>query len=223
MFPSLCIVYVLYSDSCHKVGIHGRIELCQKCGMGQDPQDVLKPAIEQELQQPIAHSQWLTLHYLERYADKGILVGYYKDEEHLKWILGHNDKGSLVYNVRLQVKGEEPRAGAHSAGFYSKKNVQFVILYTNGVEQTGEYRVFHVKDTASKVTEERMRGTWYPFDVKGSHFFFRFDEEVTLGKLQIRELLVHLRVKHLEEFGSYEEGEPMFTTAEIALEYREGF
>lgn len=200
-----------------------RFFVIEKCSMGQDPQDVLKPAIEQELQQPIAHSQWLTLHYLERYADKGILVGYYKDEEHLKWILGHNDKGSLVYNVRLQVKGEEPRAGAHSAGFYSKKNVQFVILYTNGVEQTGEYRVFHVKDTASKVTEERMRGTWYPFDVKGPHFFFRFDEEVTLGKLQIRELLVHLRVKHLEEFGSYEEGEPIFTTADSVLEYREGF
>lgn len=200
-----------------------RYFVIEKCGMGQDPQDVLKPAIEQELLQPVAHSQWLTLHYLERYADKGILVGYYKDEEHLKWILGHNDKGSLVYNVRLQVKGEEPRAGSHSAGFYSKKNVQFVILYTDGVEQTGEYRVFHVKDTASKVTEERMRGTWYPFDVKGPHFFFRFDEEVTLGKLQIRELLAHLRIKHLEEFGSYEEGEPMFTTAKSTLEYREGF
>ena len=200
-----------------------RYFVIEKCGMGQDPQDVLKPAIEQELLQPVAHSQWLTLHYLERYADKGILVGYYKDEEHLKWILGHNDKGSLVYNVRLQVKGEGPRAGSHSAGFYSKKNVQFVVLYTDGVEQTGEYRVFHVKDTASKVTEERMRGTWYPFDVKGPHFFFRFDEEVTLGKLQIRELLAHLRIKHLEEFGSYEEGEPMFTTAKSILEYREGF
>ncbi|MBO4564340.1 MAG: restriction endonuclease [Bacteroidaceae bacterium] len=200
-----------------------RYFVIKECSMGKDPQDVLKPAIEQELQQPVAHSHWLTLHYLERYADKGILVGYYKDEEHLKWILGHNDKGSLVYNVRLQVKGEEPRAGAHTAGFYSKKNVQFVILYTDGVEQTGEFRVFHVKDTASKVTEERMRGTWYPFDVKGPHFFFRFDEEVTLGKLQIREMLAHLRVKHLEEFGSYEEGEPLFSTAEEVLKYREGF
>ena len=201
-----------------------RYFIIDECGMGKDPQDVLKPAIEQELQKPIAHSQWLTLHYLERYADKGILVGYYKDEEHLKWILGHNDKGSLVYNVRLQVKGEEQRAGAHTSGFYNKKNVQFVILYTDNVEQTNEYRVFHVKDTASKVTEERMRGTWYPFDVKGSHFFFRFDEEVTLGKLKIRELLAHLRVKHLEEEQvSYEKGEPMFTTAEDVLKYREGF
>ncbi|MBR3022584.1 MAG: restriction endonuclease [Bacteroidaceae bacterium] len=200
-----------------------RYFVIEKCGMGQDPEDVLKRAIEQELQHPVAHSQWLTLHYLERYAEKGILVGYYKDEEHLKWILGHNDKGSLVYNVRLQVKGEEPRAGAHSAGFYSKKNVQFVVLYTNDVEQTGEYCVFHVKDTASKVTEERMRGTWYPFDVKGPHFFFRFDEEVTIGKLRIRELLAFLRKKHLEEFGSYVEGEPLFVNAEKVLEYREGF
>lgn len=68
-----------------------------------------------------------------------------------------------------------------------------------------------------------MRGTWYPFDVKGPHFFFRFDEEVTLGKLQIRELLAHLRVKHFEEFKSRVEGEPMFATAEEVLEYREGF
>ena len=195
----------------------------QPCSMGQDPQSVLKPAIEQDLQRPVVQSQWLTLHYLERYAGKGILVGYYKDEAHLQWILGNNDKGSLVYNARLQVKGEEPRAGAHTAGFYSKKNVQFVVLYTDDVEQTGEYRVFHVKDTASKVTEERMRGTWYPFDVKGPHFFFRFDEEVTLGKLRMRELLAYLREKHAEEFGSYVEGEPMFTTAEKVLEYREGF
>lgn len=198
-----------------------RYFVVEKCSMGQDPQTVLKHAVDQELQKPVMQSQWLTLHYLERYTDKGILVGYYKDETHLKWILGQNDKGSLVYNVRLQVKGEDARTGAHTAGFYSKKNIQFVVLYTDGVEQTGEYRVFHVKDTASKVTEERMRGTWYPFDVKGPHFFFRFDEEVTIGKIQIRELLTYLRVKHLEEFGSFEDGEPMFTTAEEVLKYRD--
>ena len=181
---------------------------------------MLKPAIEQELQNPVAHSQWLTLHYLERYIDKGILLGYYKDEEHLKWILGHNDKGSLVYNVRLQVKGEEPRAGAHTAGFYSKKNVQFVILYTDGVEETGEYRVFHVKDTASKVTEERMRGTWYPFDVKGPHFLFRFDEEVSIGRLDMKALLADVKQKHLEEFGAYIAYEPLFCTAEDVLKHR---
>ena len=65
-----------------------------------------------------------------------------------------------------------------------------------------------------------MRSTWYPFDVKGPYFFFRFDEEVTLGKLQIRKLLADLRLKHNEEFGSFIDGEPMFTTAEKVLEYR---
>lgn len=198
-----------------------RYFVIEECGMGQDPEKVLKSAIKQELQRPIIQSQWLTLHYLERYADKGILIGYYKDENHLKWILGHNDKGSLIYNVRLEVKGEASRHGAHTSYYYSKKNIQFVILYTDNVEQTGEYRVFHVKDTASKVTEERMRGTWYPYDVNGSYFFFRFDEEVTLGKLKIRELLENLKKKHSEEFGSYEEGEPMFSTAEEVMKFRD--
>lgn len=137
--------------------------------------------------------------------------------------MGANDRGSLIYNVRLKLRDEEQRAGAHTAGFYGKKDVQFVILYTDGAEQTGEYRVFHVKDTASKVTEERMRDTWYPSDVKGSYFFYRFDEEVTIGRLRIADLLRNLKVEHLEEFGSYEEGEPMFTTAEKLMEFREGY
>lgn len=200
-----------------------RYFVIEKCGMGQDPQTVLKPAIEQELRQPVVQSQWLTLHYLERYIGKGILVGYYKDKEHLQWILGNNDRGSLVYNVRLQIKGEDAREGAHTAGFYNKQEIQFVILYTDGVDQTDEYRVFHVRDTASKVTEDRMRNTWYPFEVKGLHFFFRFDEEVTLGKLRMRELLEHLRVKHLERFGGYVKGEPLFAKAEEVMSFRERY
>ena len=113
-----------------------------------------------------------------------------------------------------------PRAGAHTASFYSKKNVQFVILYTNGVEKTGEYRVFHVKDTASKVTEERMRSTWYPFDVKGLHFFFRFDEEVNIGQLDINALLAVAKQKHLEEVKESADFEPLFCSAEDVLAYR---
>ena len=189
--------------------------------MGKDPHEVLKADIEQELQQPVATSQWLTMHYLERYPDRGVLVGYYKSKEQLQWILGNNDRGSLVYNVRLQLRGEEPREGAHSEGFYKKQNVQFVILYTDGVESTGEYRVFHVKDTAGKVTKERMRETWYPSEVKGPYFFFRFDEEVTVGKLRIADLLADLKQKHLMEFGSFTPGEPLFTTAKELMNFRE--
>ena len=83
--------------------------------------------------------------------------------------------------------------------------------------------MFHVKDTASKVTEERMVGAWYPFYAKGPYFFFRFDEEVSVGRLNFPKLLADLKVTHLTEFGSYSEGEPMFTTARDLLKYREGF
>lgn len=194
-----------------------------ECGMGKDPQEALKDDIDQELEEPVKSSQWLTMHYLERYPERGVLVGYYKDKKHLQWILGNNDKGSLVYNVRLQIKGEEPRDGAHTSYFYEKKDILFVVLYSDDFEDTGEYFVFHVKDTASKVTEERMRETWYPFDVKGPHFFFRFDEEINIGRIRIVELVKSLKIKHLNEFGKYIPNEPLFATAKDVLEYRDGF
>ena len=193
----------------------------QPCNMGQDPQCVLKSDMEQELRQPVVAPQWLTVHYLERDLNRGVLVGYYKNKEQLQWILGNNDKGSLVYNVRLKLQSDiEPRDGAHTEGFYKKKNIQFVILYTDGVEDTGEYRVFHVKDTAGKVSEERMRNTWYPLDVKGNYFFFRFDEEVNVGRINIVDLIKDLKKKHLEEHGSYVPHEPLFSTAKDVMNYR---
>lgn len=195
-----------------------------ECGIGEEPQTALQAEIGQEKEKLIVAPQWLTMHFLERDLERGILVGYYKDKEHLQWILGNNDKHSLVYNVRLKLQSDQKtREGAHTEGFYKKKNIQFVILYTDDVETTGEYRVFHVKDTAAKVTEERMRDTWYPKEVQGNYFFFRFDEEVNIGRLQMAELVKALRMKHLAEFGSYTSGEPMFTTAKDALEYRTGF
>jgi hypothetical protein len=126
--------------------------------------------------------------------------------------------------VRLTSKKDsEPRAGAHSEHFYKSKKIEFVILYSENYEDTGEYRVFHVKDTASKVTEERMRNTWYPMDVNGEYFFFRFDEEVNIGRLNISGLIEELKVKHVTEFKTYSPKEPLFCTAEDVLKYRNGF
>lgn len=194
------------------------------CKMGEDPQDTLQTEIEEELQQPISLPQWMTIHYLERNLSRGVLVGYYKNKEHLQWILGNNDKGTLVYNVRLTSKKDsEPRSGAHSEHFYKSRKIEFVILYSENYENTGEYRVFHVKDTASKVSEERMRNTWYPMDVKGEYFFFRFDEEVNIGKIGIKELIEELKVKHITEFNTFSSKEPLFCKAEDVLRYRNGF
>lgn len=212
--------------------------IIKECNMGKDPKVVLKPSMDKELNQPVqlVSPSWLTMHFLERDLQQGVLVGYYKSEKHLQWIMGNNDKGSLVYNVRLSLKGEAERDGAHSADFYKKKNVQFVVLYTDGVEETGEYYVFHVKATARRVPEERMRKSWYPMDEtadevenvattskKRNYYFYRFDEEVNIGKLDIKALLEALKVKHLGAYKSYTPGEPLFATAEEVLAYREGF
>ena len=212
--------------------------IIKECNMGKDPKVVLKPSMDKELNQPVqlVSPSWLTMHFLERDLQQGVLVGYYKSEKHLQWIMGNNDKGSLVYNVRLSLKGEAERDGAHSADFYKKKNVQFVVLYTDGVEETGEYHVFHVKATARRVPEERMRKSWYPMDEtadevenvattskKRNYYFYRFDEEVNIGKLDIKALLEALKVKHLGAYKSYTPGEPLFATAEEVLAYREGF
>lgn len=208
----------------------------EECNMGKDPKVVLGSTVEKELSKGLEASspKWLTLHFLERYPEQGILVGYYKSEKHLQWIMGNNDKGSLVYNVRLALKDEEARDGAHTAYFYDKMNVKFVVLYTDGVEETGKYRVFRVKDTAKKVSEERMRDTWYPMDEsvtesavasehkKRNYYFYRFDEEVNIGRLDIKGLLMALKGKHLGKIGSYTPGEPLFATAEEVLGYREG-
>lgn len=194
-----------------------------ECKMGEDPEVVLEEKIRVEIEKPIATPQWLTMHYLEREPDRGVLLGYYKNEAHLKWILGNNDRGSLIYNVRLTAKGKEVRDGAHTENFYVEKKVKFVILYTDGVEKNKEYRVFHVKDMARKVNEQRMKEILYPFEPSGDYLFFRFDEEVNIGRLNIVDLIRDVRTKHFAEFGSHVKYEPMFTTADEVKKYRDGF
>lgn len=188
--------------------------ILDKCNMGENPADKLHDLEQQELSRPLAPSQWLTFHYLQRTPQATILFGYYKDDDHLRWILGNNDKGSLVYNVRLQVGQTETRDGAHTANFYKQKKVQFVVLYTDDYATTGLYRVFHVKDTA-EVLHERMAKTWYP-SVKddGDYFFFRFDEEVQIMPIDIYAALKEAKSQHLETYHSLVDGEPVFLTCE---------
>lgn len=195
--------------------------IIKECRMGKDPQEALKLDFEKELQQPLISPDYLTVHYLEKYTGKGVMIGYYKDEDHLKKILGNNDEASLMYNVRLNVEGEEPRPGSHPASFYKSKKVQFVILYTDNYEKTGEYRVFHVKDTAKKLVGKQAQETWRSSEEKGPHFFYHFDEEVNLGKLKIVELIRDLKISMIDK--GYTLGEPLFTTAEELKGYREGF
>ena len=198
--------------------------IIKECDMGKDPQKELQEEIDEELQQPVNVPRWLPLHYLERDMGKGILVGYYKNEDHLRWILGNNDKGSLIYNVRLSRRAdEETRDGAHSAAFYDKQDVVYAILYTDNYETSGEYRVLHYKDSAKFVSEERMRNAGYPGNATGNYYFFRFFEEVNIGQLDIARLINDLKAKIAKDNGVYIDGEPMFIKTEDVIPYRMGF
>lgn len=180
------------------------------CKLGDDPKTLLPEVapLAEGIQVP---SSFLTMHYLERYLDKTILVGCYHDEAHLNWILGKNDKGTLIYNIRV---GKE-REGGQIKAHLDKMVVSFVVLYEYGHEHENKYRVFHVHHHAY-IKEDRMRETLYPSEPKGNYFCYVFDEEVTLGKLDVQRLISQKRIDERE----YVDGAPIFMTGKELIKFR---
>ena len=180
------------------------------CKIGEDPKQLLPevaPLVE-EMQVP---SSFLTRHYLERYLDKTVLIGCYHDQAHLDWILGKNDKGTLIYNIRL---GKE-REGGQIKSQLDKLAVSFVVLYEYGHDYENHYRVFHVHHHAY-IKEDRMRETKYLKEPKGNYFCYIFDEEVTLGKLDIHRLISEERIGNRK----YIDGAPIFRKGSELMAYR---
>lgn len=180
------------------------------CKLGDDPKTLLPEVapLAEGIQVP---SSFLTMHYLERYLDKTILVGCYHDEAHLNWILGKNDKGTLIYNIRV---GKE-REGGQIKAHLDKMVVSFVVLYEYGHEHENKYRVFHVHHHAY-IKEDRMRETLYPSEPKGNYFCYVFDEEVTLGNLDVHRLISKKRIDDRE----YVDGAPIFMTGKEIIKFR---
>ena len=117
----------------------------------------------------------------------------------------------LVYNVRLKAD-DYGRSGANTIEAYKSQNIQFVIIYDNNTDSTGEYHVFHVKDIFG-VTAQEMKELKYP-EVHGDYVLFQFDEEVNIGQIDIKGLLNELRTPGLQF-------QPLITTADMVLKYRE--
>ena len=180
------------------------------CKLGDDPKTLLPEVapLAEGIQVP---SSFLTMHYLERYLDKTILVGCYHDEAHLNWILGKNDKGTLIYNIRV---GKE-REGGQIKAHLDKMVVSFVVLYEYGHEHENKYRVFHAQHHAY-IKEDRMRETLYPSEPKGNYFCYVFDEEVTLGKLDVQRLISQKRIDDRE----YVDGAPIFMSGKELIKFR---
>ncbi len=145
------------------------------CPIGTNPTEVL-PHIETLAETPTTAS-FLSIHYIQRYLQQNFLIGCYKNETHLQWILGKNDKGTLLYNVRIHTQGHS-RDGVLQRSWLEKGNVRFVILYNEDTLSANRYRVFRVHHHAV-MSEERMRKALYP-NPTGNYFCFVFDEEVQL-------------------------------------------
>ena len=181
-----------------------------KYHLGDNPAELLAK-VKQAAPAPIA-SSLLTMHHIERYFDKHFLIGCYNTQEQLDWILGKNDKGTNLYNLRLKTRKGPNRAGAIPPSLLKGMDVKFVVLYDNN--NRNQYRVFHVHHHAT-MTEERMRQAWYPHP-EGSYFCYVFDEEVTIGSLDVANVIADWNEANPTE----ETGTPIFLTGEQLLEYR---
>ena len=185
-----------------------------KVELGDNPKEELEKRVTKYQQ---AHpytptpTQWLPEYHLERYADDRILIGAYHDQEHWDWITGKNDRGTLIYNVRL----DKTRAGAQVKSKLKEMKVKFALLYQEGKEANG-YHVFKIHDTAV-MDEERMRQAQYPRPPHGPYFIFRFDEEISVGNFDLNRLISERRISQRD---SFEEGAPIFLTCGELLKYK---
>ena len=154
---------------------------------------------------------WLPNYHVERYAEDYFVVGLYHDQEHWDWITGKNDRGSLIYNVRLS----KNRRGSLRKSSIRAMKPKFAILYEEGHEAENKYHVFRIHDYA-EMSENRMKQALYPRNPQGDYFIFRFDEEVSLGRFDINNLISTYRIFEKD----FIEGMPIFLKGEKLLQFR---
>ena len=182
--------------------------------LGENPKEPLKLQVEKyQATHPYSPvpEDWLPDYHVERYMDDYFVVGLYHDQEHWDWITGKNDRGTLIYNVRL----DPERQGSMPKSRIRKMRPRFAILYEEGHEQENKYHVFRIHDFA-EMSEERMRQALYPREPKGDYFVLRFDEEVSIGRFDIHRLISTLRVFD----SNFVEGAPVYPTGKELMDYR---
>ena len=185
---------------------------CEPCKLGDNPADIL-PKVEQTVAS-VAPISLLTTHHIQRYPNQHFLIGCYHSKEQFDWIMGKNDKGTNLYNVRLKKRGVEERDGSLAPTFLANKDVKFVILYKYGEESKNGYRVFHVHHNAT-MDEERMRKAWYP-EPEGNYFCYVFDEEVQLSiVINLPQLITEAKSSE-----GYVDGMPIFKTGDELMRFK---
>ena len=182
--------------------------------LGENPKEPLERQVEQyQASHPYSPVPeiWLPDYHVERYLDDYFVVGLYHDQEHWDWITGKNDRGTLIYNVRL----DPERQGSMPKSRIRKMRPRFAILYEEGHEDENKYHVFRIHDYA-EMTEERMRQALYPREPQGEYFVFRFDEEVSIGRFDIQRLISTKRIFDKD----FVEGAPLYPKGRELMDYK---
>jgi hypothetical protein len=176
--------------------------------LGENPKENLDKQVEQyQIYHPYTNipNDWLPEYRIERYDNEYFVIGMYHDQEHWDWITGKNDRGSLIYNVRL----DPQRDGVQVKSRLRNIKPKFAILYEEGHESDNKYHVFRIHDYA-EMTQERMVLSQYSTNhgwPKGDYFIFRFDEEISIGKLNSNKFI---SMYHINQSANYIEDIPMF-------------
>lgn len=189
------------------------------CELGVDPRSL--PEDVMPIVEPRSHDeipkQFLTMHYLENYADTTILIGIVNGLDHLHWIFSRKGgKRDDAYNVRL---GKEVHGGVVKSRDYVR-HAKFVILYNVGENKV--YKAFRVKNTG-ELTSEQMIKQDYRNPHHDKYFCYFFDEEITLGEFDIQGIIeadkkkYEADSKHKEE---YAEGQPVYMSGKELIKFR---
>lgn len=181
----------------------------EECTLGMNPESKL-PVVE-PIKRVDVPEEYLTLHYLEKYPDDYILIGGYNGWEQLNWVFSREGgKRDDAYNVRLG--GKEVHGAVVKSRDYVK-HAKFVILYDFNKQITRQY-TFRVKNTG-EMNKEKMIATGYKCPRHDRYFCYFFDEEITLGKIDLEAILNEAKAKN-----GYIEGQPIYLTGRELIEYR---
>lgn len=181
----------------------------EECTLGMNPESKL-PVVE-PIKRVDVPEEYLTLHYLEKYPDDYILIGGYNGWEQLNWVFSREGgKRDDAYNVRLG--GKEVHGAVVKSRDYVK-HAKFVILYDFNKQITRQY-TFRVKNTG-EMSKKKMIATGYKCPRHDRYFCYFFDEEITLGKIDLEAILNEAKAKN-----GYIEGQPIYLTGRELIEYR---
>ncbi len=192
----------------------------EPCPLGTDPRTVLPEVI------PVRHTdvpkQFLTMHHLENYPTTSFLIGIVNGYDHLGWIFSREGgKRDDAYNVRI---GKDVPGGVVKSRD-AIKHAKFVVLYMAGKETEGVYKAFRVKNIG-EMTKDQMVRTGYKVPHHDKYLCYFFDEEITLGNLDIKRIIEDDKkrffdsIKNNPVYERYPLGRPIYLEGKELIDYR---